>query len=169
MKITSLDVSHKTFAKKVRGYDTLEVSDFLQDVSESLEEVTRERNQLKEQVRQKDLSIMEYKERDEVLKKTITTATQMADKMNEDSEHKAKEILAEAHRQAEIIIQEAKDSLMGYYKEIGELRKVYSKFDVQLRAGIHTHLALLDQMKDFLPSDEDNIDEGEVIEQEFTA
>ena len=167
MKITSLDVSHKTFVKKVRGYDTVEVTDFLQEVSDSLEEVTREHNQLKEQLRQKELMIMEYKERDEVLKKTITTATQMADKMNEDSEHRAKEVLAEAHRQAEVIVQEAKDSLTGYYKEIGELRKVYSKFDAQLRAGIHTHLALLDQMQDFLPSEENG--EGELIEQEFTA
>ncbi len=156
MKVTPIDILHKAFTKKIRGYDTQEVYDFLQEVSESLENVVRERNHLKEQLRQKELMIMEYKERDEVLKKTITTATKVAENMNENSKKKAQVMIADAHKRSELIIKEAQDSLSGYYKEIGELRKVYSKFDAQLRTGIHTHLALLDQMKDFLPDSEDH-------------
>ena len=86
MKITPIDIAHKSFGKKMMGLDADEVNDFLQQIAGQMESLIQERNALKEAVREKELSLMEYKERDQVLKDTIQTATQMADRLRQDAE-----------------------------------------------------------------------------------
>ena len=86
MKLTPIDVSHKTFQKKMFGLDEMEVMEFLQIVASQMEELVHERNTLREALRDKDIRITEFKERDNVLQSTITTAGAMADKIRIDAE-----------------------------------------------------------------------------------
>ena len=64
LKIAPIDIAHKTFSRKVMGLDPDEVADFMRDIAEQMEELIRERNSLKENARQKDLQLMEFKERE---------------------------------------------------------------------------------------------------------
>ena len=68
MKIAPIDIAHKTFGRKVMGYDPEEVMDFLRKTADELEQLVSEKNHLRESLREKELSIIEYKERDELLK-----------------------------------------------------------------------------------------------------
>ena len=77
MRIAPIDIAHRTFNRKIMGLDPDEVMDFLRLVAEELEGLIKERNSLKETLREKEFSIGEYRERDELLKSTITTATRM--------------------------------------------------------------------------------------------
>lgn len=76
MKMTAIDIAHKSFAKKVFGLDESEVNDFLQQIASTVEDLTLEKNALKEALREKDLQLNEFKERDNILKSTISTAGQ---------------------------------------------------------------------------------------------
>jgi cell division initiation protein len=59
--------------------------------------------------------LLEYKERDKVLKDTITTATQMAERMRTDADREARLIIADAQQKAEIITRDSRDSLEEVY------------------------------------------------------
>ncbi len=151
MKITPIDIAHKTFGKKMMGLDTDEVINFLQQVAQQMEMLIHERNSMKETLREKDLTLMDYKERDQVLKNTIATASQMSERIRQDADREAKLILADAHHKAEIITRDSRDSLKKMYQEVSELKRVRMQFEANLKALAQAHLSLLEQGEKYMP------------------
>jgi cell division initiation protein len=152
MKITPVDLAHKSFTKKMFGIDENEVADFLSQVATTLEDLIHERNSLRDKLREKDMNLVEYKERDNVLKTTITTAGQMADRIRQDSEREGKLIVADAQQKAEMLTRDARDSLKKMYQEISDLKRMRLQFEANLRAVAQAHLALIEQGEKFLPA-----------------
>lgn len=151
MKITPIDIIHKSFSKKMMGVDASEVMEFLAQIASQMEALTQERNNLKEILREKELSLLEYKERDQVLKNTITTASQMTDRLRQDSEREAKLIIADANQKAEIIMRDSRDSLKKMYQEITDLKRARMQFEANLKALVQAHLSLLEQGEKYMP------------------
>lgn len=145
MKIAPIDIAHKSFSKKMMGLDPEEVQEFLRSIADEMENLMRERNHLRETLREKELSIMEYRERDETLKQTIQTATQMAEKMREDTERERKIIVTEAEQKSEMIVRDARDSLKKTYEEISELKRIKIQMESAIRGAIEAHKNLLEQ------------------------
>lgn len=133
------------------GLDTDEVMDFLQQIAAQMESLIQERNSLKEAIREKELSLMEYKERDQVLKETIATATQMAERLRQDADREAKLIIADAQQKAEIITRDSRDSLKKMYQEVTELKRARMQFEANLKALAQAHLSLLEQGEKYMP------------------
>lgn len=152
MKIAPIDIVHKQFAKKMMGLEPSEVYSFLQSVSEEMENLIRERNNLRETLREKELNIHEYRERDKALRDTITTAQKMSEKISEEAQREAKLILADANQQAEIIVKDARESLKRVYQEVSELKKLKIQFDTHMRSMLQAHLSIMDQQDAYLPA-----------------
>ncbi len=53
MRIAPIDIAHKTFHRKMMGFDPDEVMDFLRLCAEELEGLIKERNSLRENLREK--------------------------------------------------------------------------------------------------------------------
>lgn len=151
MKITPIDIAHKSFGKKMMGLDAEEVMDFLQQIAGQMESLIQERNSLKEAIREKELSLMEYKERDQILKETIQTATQMSERLRQDAEREAKLITADAQQKAEIITRDSRDSLKKMYQEVNDLKRARMQFEANLKALAQAHLGLLEQGERYMP------------------
>lgn len=152
MRITPIDIAHKSFHRKMMGLDPDEVMEFLRFVSDEMESIIRERNALKESLREKELAVAEYRERDELLKSTITTATRMSEKMQGDAEREAKLIIQDATQKGEMIIRDSRDSLKRIYQEITELKRVRLQFENNLKALVQSHLAMLEQGHKIMPN-----------------
>ena len=152
MKMTPIDVSHKTFQKKMFGLDEMEVMEFLQNVASHMEELIHERNTLREALRDKDLRLSEFKERDHVLQSTISTAGVMADKIRIDAEREAKLILADAQHKSEIVTRDSRDSLKRIYQEMSDLKRARMQFEANLKALAQAHLSLLEQGERYMPN-----------------
>ena len=152
MKISPIDIAHRSFNKKMMGFDCEEVTTFLQQVASQMEQLTIERNALREQLREKDLMIMDYKERDKVLKDTINTASQMAERLRTDADREAKLIIADAQQKGEMITRDSRDSLKKMYQEMAELKRARMQFEANLKALAQAHLTLLDQGEKYMPS-----------------
>lgn len=152
MKIAPIDIVHKQFAKKMMGVDPAEVYQFLQSIAEEMENIIRERNNLRETLREKELSIHEYRERDKALRETISTAQKMSEKIAEEAQRDAKLILADANQQAEVIVKDARESLKRIYQEVSDLKKLKIQFDANMRSLLQSHLAILDQHDSYIPA-----------------
>lgn len=151
MKIAPIDIAHKSFARKFMGLDAEEVVEFLKNVADEMEALIRERNTLREALREKEISIAEFKERDGMLKSTLTTATQMSEKIRFDAEREARLITDDARQKAELIVRDARDSLRKIYGEITELKKARVQFENNLRALAQAHLAMIEQGEKIMP------------------
>lgn len=139
MKILPIDIIHKVFKRKMMGYDPDEVTHFLSRVSEELEAAIVERNKLKEALREKELQLLEHKDRERVLKDTITTASQMSERIKSDAQREANLIINDANQKADMIVRDARDSLKNTYREINELKKIRLQFESQMLALIDAH------------------------------
>lgn len=133
------------------GYDPDDVSHFLTIVAAQMEALLQERNALREALKEKDLSLLEYKDRDQVLKATITSASQMTEKMKIDAEREAKLIINDAQHKAEVITRDAKDSLRKTYQEIAEVKRMRLQFEANMKAMVQAHMTLLEQSESFMP------------------
>ncbi len=151
MRISPIDIAHKTFGKKVMGADTQEVQNFLRDIADQMEEIIRERNALKEALREKESSMAGYQDREDTLKSTITTATRLSDQIRVDAEREAKLIVQDAQQKAEMIVADSRDSLKRIYAEISDLKRARIQFDASLRSLLHAHLSILDQSHTMIP------------------
>ena len=151
MKITPIDIAHKSFNKKMMGLDADEVMDYLQQVASQMETLIHERNAMREALREKDLNLHEYKERDQVLQTTISTANQMAERLRHDAEREAKLIIADAQQKSEIITRDSRDSLKKMYQEVTDLKRVRMQFEANLKALAQAHLSLLEQGEKYMP------------------
>ncbi|MFN7903742.1 MAG: DivIVA domain-containing protein [Pseudobdellovibrionaceae bacterium] len=145
MKVTPVDIHHKTFSSQTFGHNKAEVNQFLQDISRELEFVMLERNQLKETLRERDLSILEYKERDKILNETIATASKMADRLQEDAKKEASMLIKQAELNAQAMVEDTKEQLKNMYREIMELKKLRTQFDANMRALASAHLEILEK------------------------
>lgn len=152
MRITPIDIAHKSFQRKMMGLDPDQVTDFLRFVADEMEAVIRERNSLKEALREKELSVSEYRERDELLKNTITTATRMSEKMQADAERESKLILQDANQKAEMIVRDARDSLKRIYQDLADLKRIRLQFENNLKALVQSHMAMIEQGQKIMPN-----------------
>jgi cell division initiation protein len=152
MKMTPIDIAHKTFAKKMFGLEEAAVMDFLQDLASQMEELIHERNSLKELVREREIALNDYKERDNVLKTTIATASQMSERLRIDAERESKLIVNDAQQKAEAIVKDARESLKDLYQEIADLKRIRMQFEGNLKALAQAHLTLVDQGEKYMPN-----------------
>ncbi len=151
MKHYPTEIAHKTFEKKMMGYDPDDVADFLTVVAAQMEALLQERSAFQKALKDKELQLLEYKDRDQVLKATITNASQMSDRMRADAEREAKLIINDAQQKSEIITRDAKDSLKKVYQEVADLKKARMQFEANLKAMAQAHLSLLEQGESFMP------------------
>jgi cell division initiation protein len=151
MRIAPIDITHRTFSKKMMGVDAQEVYDFLRDVADQMEELTRERQRLKEELVKKDQALAEYIERDQALRATIQAASKMSDQFRTDAEKEASLIISDARQRAEILMKDARDSLKKMYYEIADLKKARMQYETTLRSLMQAHITMLDQGKKIFP------------------
>ena len=171
MKIASIDINRKTFNKKIMGLDPAEVRTFLRAISEEMERLTRERNNLKDRLREQERSLQEHKERDKLLQDTMTTVTKMSERIKEDAHREAELIVEEARQKAEAVQNDSRDSLRRLFADITELKKIRMQFENNIRAITQSHLQMLGQARKIMPDPEipDNVvsfDERDVLANE---
>jgi cell division initiation protein len=151
MKIAPIDIAHKSFSRRFSGLDSDEVSSFLKDIADEMETLIRERNQLKEQSREKDIQMLEYKERDRALKETLMTAHKMTETLRKDAEREAALILNDAQQRAEAIIRDSRDSLKKTYQDITDMKRQKAQFEASLKSLVASHLELLERSNGYMP------------------
>jgi len=122
-----------------------------------MEEIIRERNALKEALRQKEMSLMDYKERDESLKSTIQTAAKMSDGIRADAEREAKLIVGDAQQKSDMILKDSRDQLKRVYQEIADLKRLRMQFEVNLRTICQSHIQMIDQSHMSVPDPQVNL------------
>ena len=167
MNIIPKDIAHKTFNKKMIGYSTEEVSEFLQMVTHEMERLVKENNNLKEDLRDKEVQILKHKEQDKTLKSTIETAQKMSQKIREECDREGKLIINDAQQKADFIIRDAKESLKRIYYEISELKRTKVQIEANLRALLQAHLQLLNEQISALPEVSTPMMYQEMIPQTF--
>lgn len=151
MKYYPKEIAVKTFDRKMMGYDPEQVEDYLVALAAQMEALLQDNTYLKSTLKDKELDLIQYKQRDQLLQDTMTQATQANEKIKSEADRQAQIIIKEADQKAEMITHDAKESLRKIYSEITELKKIKMQFEANLKAMAQAHLSLLDQTETFMP------------------
>ena len=106
-RITVVDIQHKSFKKQLQGYDRAEVDAFLDEVIETIEDDATARAALEAEIADLRERISHFKAMEESLQHTLVLAQRTAD-----------EVKAAAHKEADLIKQEAR---LQAEREVGSL------------------------------------------------
>ncbi len=155
MKLTPLDLQQKSFRKvRIGGLDEKEVRGYLEFVAAELEELTRKLHKQDEELRRREARINEFKDREQLLQQTLTTAQRLADEMKANTRKEADIVLSDAELQAEKIIANAQARRLQLIQEIEELRRARQSFIQQLSGIIETHKSILEHIRGEQPQSE---------------
>jgi cell division initiation protein len=104
MKITPLDIQHKVLDTQWRGYHKIQVDQFLEEIAESVEELTKENLVLKEKLSGKDDELAQLKRAESTLTSTLISTQSFVDQLKRGAERDSELIVKEAELKAEEVL-----------------------------------------------------------------
>ena len=144
-RLTVIDIQHKSFKKQLQGYDRGEVDAFLDELIETIEDDATARAALEADIADLRERISHFKAMEESLQHTLVLAQRTAD-----------EVKAAAHKEADLIKQEARmqaeREVASLGDRIGDARREHQRaLDTaeqaksEIRSLLRSHLALIDR------------------------
>ena len=152
MKITPLDIQQQQFRVKFRGFDMVEVDNFLDLVANEFEELLRENNRVKEEDRKKLERIQELEGAEKELRNALISAQQICEGIKNNARKEGELIIEEAKGNARKIVETAQAQAIQVEAEITQLKRQRSEFEASLKAAIEMHLRLLEAGRENRPS-----------------
>lgn len=119
MKITPLDIQHKVFDTQWRGYHKTQVDQFLEEIAESVEELTKDNLVLKEKLSGKDDEVGQLKRAETTLTSTLISTQSFVDQLKHGAQRDADLVVKEAELKAEEILAQSR-------AELAEMRRMIS-------------------------------------------
>jgi len=153
MKITPLDIQQQQFRVRFRGFDMVEVDNFLDLLANEFEELLKENNQLREEDRRKLGRINELEAGEKELRNTLVSAQQITEEMKNNARREGELIIEEAKMNAQGIVGNAHSQTLQVETEINQLKRQRAQFEASFKANIEMHLKMLEkfQADEFIP------------------
>ena len=148
MKITPLDIQQQQFRVKFRGFDMVEVDNFLDQVANEVEELLRENNRVKEEDRQKAARIQELEGAEIDLRNALISAQQICEDIKSSARKEGELIIEEAKGNARRIMESSHSQAMQIEAEIAQLKRQQAEFEASLKSALETHLRMLETVRE---------------------
>ncbi len=143
MKITPLDIQQQRFRVKFRGFDMVEVDEFLDLLAGEFEELVKENNQLREEDRRKMARINEMEAADKELREAIISIQRVGEDVKKNAYKEAELIIEEAKGNARKIIDATQNQALKIEAEIQQLKRQRTQFEASLKATIDIHQRMI--------------------------
>jgi len=144
MTITPIDIQQKQFKSRPLGYEKGGVDRYLEEVADELERLSRQNQELKEELARNRATLDEMRSRETTLKKALMTTQKMTDDLKKNARDEAENIISDARLRAERILREADERRVQLIGEIQEIKRQKISFESSLRALLESHMKLVD-------------------------
>jgi cell division initiation protein len=142
--MTPVEIRHVNLGRKPLGYDRTETDELLENVAASFEHVWRERADLRDELEELESELARQKELEQALRNTLLSAERMADDMRAQARREADVIVAEARSSARDIMSGAEAERERIHTEIRRLKDVGTGVRADYRAFL---LAALERLE----------------------
>jgi cell division initiation protein len=143
MPLTPNDIHSKEFSRKFRGYDEIEVNEYLDLIIKDYELLIEEKQDLQKRMDTMQERLDQYNNIEETLSKTIIVAQETADELRVNAKREAQLIVREAEKNADRILNEALAKARKVSLENEELKKQAQLYRTRLKTMVEAQLELL--------------------------
>jgi len=147
MKITPLDIQQQQFRVRFRGFDRVEVDNFLDLLANEFEELLKDNNQLREEDRRKLARINELEAGEKELRDTLVSAQRITEEMKNSARKEAELIIEEAKLNAQKIVDNGQSQALQVENEINQLKRQRAQFEASFKANIEMHQKMLEKFE----------------------
>ncbi|MBN2362773.1 DivIVA domain-containing protein [candidate division WOR-3 bacterium] len=144
MGITPLEIRKMEFRKTFRGLDVQEVQSFLEIVADQLESLNRENMSIKEQLRNLEQRLEDYKSMESTLQNTLTSAQKSSEQIRKNAEQEAELIIQNAKLQGETIVERARSQVVEITSEISALNTHRVSIKAQIKSFLEAQLKAIE-------------------------
>ncbi|OJV64758.1 MAG: hypothetical protein BGO41_14265 [Clostridiales bacterium 38-18] len=142
--LTPLDIQNKQFSKSLRGYNEVEVEEYLALIVRSMEELIQVNIETTAKISEMEKQLDRY----QVMEKTINEAMILAQRTSEDmiksAHEKADFIIQKADDQAKSIISDANNEVLSVIKRHEEAKHALQSFQMRFKMLVENQLKALD-------------------------
>lgn len=143
MALTPIDIQHKEFTTKMKGYDREQVQDFLQVIKNDYEQQIKETKELEKQLAFAEEKNAYFQNLQDALNKSIVVAQDAADRLKENARKEAEIILFEAEKSADKLLKEAAGKATKINQETESIRKESRNFRQKLELMVESQINLI--------------------------
>lgn len=145
--LTPMDIQRQDFEVKLRGYNANEVDDFLDLVVKDYEKLYKENAELREQVKQLDKSIEQYRAMEETLQKSIVLAQTAAEDIKRNAAERADVIMNEAQSKSENMARQYDSDIQAKRNELANAQAEVAGYKSRIKGICNGLLEMLDKME----------------------
>lgn len=159
MKLTPQEIMTQQFEMKGKGYDKDEVSNFLMEIAERLENEFLEKERLKKKIGKLKDILEKYEKREGILKDTLIAAQKFSQEIKVNAEKEAELVIKEAEMKGEEIISRAIGREQALREEIRNLKFKRKEIENEI-------VSMLDRFKELIESyhrDDEDFDKVEYL------
>lgn len=120
--LTPLDILGVEFPRGIRGYEPEAVRAFLQQAATAVEDLLRERGELRQALHRTDQELSAFRKRENALHEALVAAQKTAEATKEKAQADAERIVQEGHSLADRLVDEAHARAQNIESTIAELR-----------------------------------------------
>lgn len=143
IRVTPLDIIQKEFTEARKGASPQEVRAFLEEVRETLEEVLKENQRLKDQILTLDQEVEALRAGESGIKETLLLARQLATDVRRGAHREADVIVGEARIEAEQVLAAAHDEYRRLLDQVTRLRAARAQHVARIRALLEAQAQVL--------------------------
>jgi cell division initiation protein len=144
MKITPLDIQQMQFRIGFRGYAKREVDQFLEDMAQTVENLTRDNQVLREKLAATEEQLAHLKKSESTLTNALVSTQALTDDLKQTAQRDAELIMKEAELKASELLREARVELAGTQRDISDLHKQRLLALERLRSTLRTFERMLE-------------------------
>lgn len=159
MKLTPQEIMTQQFNMKSKGYDKDEVTNFLMEIAERLENEILDKERLKKKIGKLKDVLSKYEKREGILKDTLIAAQKFSQEIKVNAEKEAELVIKEAEMKGEEIISRAIGREQAIREEIRNLRFKRREIETDI-------VSMLNRFKELIESyhkDDEEFDKVEYL------
>jgi len=145
--LTPLDIRYQEFRQGLRGYSVAEVREYLGRVADAQTALIEENERLRGRIRELEAELAKAKEGEAELKRAVVAAERIAREIKAQAEREAELIKRETETERQAALQKLVEQMKRIKSDIEQLRNERDLFVGQFRALLEGYLSSLDRFK----------------------
>lgn len=141
--LTPLDIENKKFSTKFKGYDDVEVDEFLDQIIFDYEKLYKENNELKAKVEENKKELEHYRNVEKTLQNTLVMAQTTAEDIKMNAQSRAEQIIRDAQSEARKATDDIVKEEFEIRRRTEELKRQFNVYKAKMEALLISQLELL--------------------------
>lgn len=145
--LTPLDIRYQEFRQSLRGYSVAEVREYLGRVADIQTTLIEENERLRAHIRELEAELTKAKEGEAELKRAVVAAERIAREIKAQAEREAELIKRETESERQAALQELIEQMKRIKTDIEQVRNERDLFVGQFKALLEGYMTSLDRFK----------------------